>query len=47
MIDVERAERAKQTAEARVATAKEARDIALAKAKLARALNRLSVANAK
>lgn len=47
MIDVERAERAKQTAEARVAAAKEARDIALAKAKLARALNRLSVANAK
>ena len=47
MIDVERAERAKETAQSRIAAATEAREIALAKAKLARALNRLSVANGK
>ena len=47
MIDVERAERAKETAQSRIAAATEAREIELAKAKLARALNRLSVANGK
>ena len=47
MIDVERAERARETAQSRIAAATEAREIALAKAKLARALNRLSVANGK
>ena len=47
MIDVERAEHAKKVAEERIAAAKEAKDIELAKAKLARALNRLSVANNK
>ena len=47
MIDVERAEHAKETAQSRIAAATEAREIALAKAKLARALNRLSVANGK
>ena len=47
MIDVERAERAKETAQSRIAAATEVREIALAKAKLARALNRLSVANGK
>ena len=47
MIDVERAERAKETAQSRIVAATEAREIALAKAKLARALNRLSVANVK
>lgn len=46
-IDVERAEHAKEVAEERIAVAKEAKDIELAKAKLARALNRLSVANNK
>ena len=43
-IDVERAENAKKRAEDRLASAKEARDIKLAKMKLARALNRLHVA---
>ena len=47
MIDVERAERARETAQSRIAAATEAREIELAKAKLARALNRLSVANGK
>lgn len=47
MIDVERAERAKETAQSRIVAATEAREIELAKAKLARALNRLSVANGK
>ena len=47
MIDVERAERAKETAQSRIAAATDAREIELAKAKLARALNRLSVANGK
>ena len=47
MIDVERAERAKETAQSRIAAATEAREIELAKAKLARALNRLRVANGK
>ena len=47
MIDVERAERAKETAQSRIAAATEAREIELAKAKLARALNRLSVTNGK
>ena len=43
-IDVERAELAKENAEARLAEVKEESDIAIAKAKLMRALNRLSVA---
>lgn len=43
-IDTERAERAKKRAEELLAQAKEAADIELAKARLARALNRLSVA---
>ena len=43
-IDVERAENAKARAEERLSAAKEARDIKLAKMKLARALNRLHVA---
>lgn len=43
-IDVERAQRAKQRVEERLADAKEERDITLAKAKLSRALNRLAVA---
>lgn len=47
MIDTERAAHAKEVAEARIAAATEARDIELAKAKLARALTRLSVANQK
>ena len=47
MLDVERAERAKETAQSRGAAATEAREIALAKAELAQALNRLSVSNVK
>ena len=43
-IDVERAESAKKRAEERLAQAQEERDIALAKAKLSRALNRIDVA---
>ena len=43
-IDVERAESAKKRAEERLAQAQEERDIALAKAKLSRALNRIAVA---
>ena len=43
-IDVERAELAKKNAETRLAEAKEESDIAIAKAKLMRALNRLNVA---
>lgn len=43
-IDVERAESAKKRAEERLAQAQEDRDIALAKAKLSRALNRIAVA---
>ena len=43
-IDVERAEFAKKRAEERIAQAQEERDIALAKAKLSRALNRIDVA---
>ena len=43
-IDVERAELAKARAEERLAQAREDRDITLAKAKLSRALNRISVA---
>lgn len=43
-IDVERARLAKEKAEARLEKAKEEKDILLAKAKLARALNRLTVA---
>lgn len=43
-IDTERAERAKERAERLLAQAKENADIELAKARLARALNRLSVA---
>lgn len=43
-IDVERAESAKKRAEERIAQAQEERDIALAKAKLSRALNRIDVA---
>ena len=43
-IDVERAESAKKRAEERLAQAREERDIALAKAKLSRALNRIDVA---
>lgn len=46
-IDVDRAERAKERAEQRLADAEEERDIRLARAKLARALNRLNVAEAK
>ena len=45
--EAERAAHAKEVAEARIAAATEARDIELAKAKLARALTRLSVANQK
>ena len=43
-IDVERAEFAKKRAEERLAQAQAERDIALAKAKLSRALNRIDVA---
>ena len=43
-IDVERARLAKEKAEARLEKAREEKDILLAKAKLARALNRLTVA---
>lgn len=43
-IDVERAELAKARAEERLAQAREDRDITLARAKLSRALNRISVA---
>ena len=43
-IDVERAESAKKRAEERLAQAREERDIAIAKAKLSRALNRIDVA---
>ena len=46
-IDVERAESAKKRAEERLAQAQEERDIALAKAKLSRALNRIDVAEKK
>ena len=46
-IDVERAELAKARAEERLAQAREDRDITLAKAKLSRALNRISVAQKK
>ena len=44
-IDVDRAERAKERAEQKLAAATDARDIALAKAKLERALTRIKVAN--
>lgn len=44
-IDTQRAELAKQRAQERLAAAKEAGEIELAKVKLARALNRLKVAN--
>ena len=44
-IDVERAELAKKRAEERLAQAQEERDIAIAKAKLSRALNRINVAS--
>lgn len=43
-IDVDRAERAKERAEQKLAAATDARDIALAKAKLERALVRIKVA---
>ncbi len=43
-IDVERARLARKKAEARLEDAREEKDILLAKAKLARALNRLTVA---
>lgn len=43
-IDVARAQGAKERAEARIAAAKDAEQIALAKVKLARALNRLKIA---
>ena len=43
-IDVERAESAKKRAEERLAQAREERDIAIAKAKLSSALNRIDVA---
>ncbi len=43
-IDLERAELAKKRAEERLAQAQEERDIAIAKAKLSRALNRIHVA---
>ena len=43
-IDVERAESAKKRAEERLAQAREERDIAIATAKLSRALNRIDVA---
>ena len=46
-IDVERAESAKKRAEERLAQAQAERDIALAKAKLSRALNRIDVAEKK
>ena len=46
-IDLERAQRAKLLAEERIAAAKETKDIELAKVKLARALNRISVADMK
>ena len=44
-IDVDRAEKAKERAEQKLAAATDARDIALAKAKLERALTRIKVAN--
>lgn len=43
-IDVERAQRAKETAQMRLEQMEEAQDILMAKAKLMRAINRLSVA---
>jgi len=43
-IDVARAQAAQRRAEAQIAASKEAADIDLAKVKLARALNRLKVA---
>ena len=46
-IDAERAALARQSAEAQMAEAREARDLELAKAKLARALNRLQIAKYK
>ena len=47
MIDEERAERAKANAEEAIRTAKDDRALNLAKAKLARAVNRINVANLK
>ena len=44
-IDVDRAEKAKERAEQKLAAATDARDIAMAKAKLERALTRIKVAN--
>lgn len=44
-IDVERAKRAKEEAEQRLRDAKDARELAIAKAKLERALCRISVAS--
>ena len=46
-IDLSRAERAKERAEAAIREAKDERALALAKAKLARAINRISVATSK
>ena len=46
-IDEKRAEAAKERAEAAISSAKDARSIELAKAKLARALNRINVAGMK
>lgn len=46
-IDVERARQAKEKAEERQRTAKDSRELAIAEAKLKRALNRLNVANYK
>ena len=46
-IDVERAQVAVSLAEEKIAVSKEAKDIELAKVKLARALNRISIAQRK
>ena len=46
-LDEKRAEAAKERAEAAISSAKDARSIELAKAKLARALNRINVAGMK
>lgn len=46
-IDTKRAEASRDAAEARISTEKDERALARAKAKLARALNRISVANLK
>ena len=46
-IDLDRAERAKENAEAAISAAKDERAVSIAKAKLARAISRISVAKMK